>query len=99
MEVEQVAAERIFYAASPDGRWQEVTLTVLMPSPRPGGGWRAPVRLKGLDGQVHNIAGMDSWQALSLAMKFVGERLGHFVENGWKLSWNREGSSISVEDF
>lgn len=85
MEGEQIAAQRNLHAVSPDGRWLEVTLTISMPSARSGGGWRAPVQLKGLEDRVHDIAGMDSWQALSLAMRFAGARLGHFVDSGWKL--------------
>jgi hypothetical protein len=99
VEGEQLAAERIFYATSPAGILREVTLTVLMPTPRSGGGWRAPVCLKGLDDRVHNIAGMDSWQALSLAMRFAGARVGHFVESGWKFSWGLDGNEISPKDF
>jgi hypothetical protein len=99
MEVEQIAVERNLHAVSPDGLWHEVTLTVLMPSPRSGGGWRAPVRLKGLEDRVHNIAGMDSWQALSLAMRFAGARLDHFIEDGWKLYWDKSETPFSLEHF
>ena len=98
MEVVQIAAERILHAVSPEGLWREVTLTILMPRPRSGGGWRAPVGLKGLEDRVHNIAGMDSWQALSLAMRFAGARLDHFVESGWKLYWDRDGTPFSLEN-
>jgi hypothetical protein len=83
---------------SPDGIKREVTLTVLMPSRRAGGGWRAPVQLKGLDDGIHNIAGMDSWQALSLAMRFAGVRLGHLVEKGWSLYWD-DGTPFILENL
>jgi hypothetical protein len=99
MDVQQVAAERNLHAVSPDGLWHEVTLTILMPNARSGGGWRAPIRLKGLEDRVHNVAGMDSWQALSLAMRFARARLSHFVENGWKLYWDREGTPFLLENL
>jgi hypothetical protein len=41
---------------------------------------------------------MDSWQALSLAMRFAGVRLGHLVEKGWSLYWD-DGTPFILENL
>jgi uncharacterized protein DUF6968 len=47
--------------------------------------WRCPVSLAELDRRLPDLAGGDSFQALCIAVNFVGQRLSHFVEDGGKL--------------
>ena len=98
MEAQPIAVLREIHAVSPEGVKHEVTLTVLMPSRRERGGWLAPVQMMGLENRVHNIAGMDSWQALTLAMRFAGVRLAELVEKGWCLYWD-DGTPFLMENF
>jgi hypothetical protein len=56
--------------------------------------WCCPVRLKGLDRKERRIFGVDSWQALTLALRLVEAMLRHEVRNGGQLFWL--GHQVSV---
>jgi hypothetical protein len=49
------------------------------------GAWRCPVSLAELYRRLPDLAGGDSFQALCVAIKFVGRTLSHFIEDGGKL--------------
>jgi hypothetical protein len=57
--------------------------------------WACPVAVDGLDRQLADMHGIDSWQALLLAISLVRDRLGHFLETGGKLYW-REDPSLEI---
>ncbi|MBN2286163.1 MAG: hypothetical protein JXI43_06925 [Tissierellales bacterium] len=46
---------------------------------------RCPVFVKGLDKKPHDVAGIDTFQALTLAIAYVSDRLKYFVEDGGKI--------------
>jgi hypothetical protein len=49
--------------------------------------WYCPVRFKGLPGKKRRIFGVDAWQALILALKYVEINLRHEARNGMRLYW------------
>jgi hypothetical protein len=57
------------------------------------------VTLDPLDPTRHLIPGVDSWQSLHLAMKWVGVRIEHFAEMGWRFYWERGASSTGASDL
>lgn len=96
---EHIAAERTWYGIGPDGTGHKIIIRVGMPSLQAGGGWLAPVSLIGLEARVHPIVGVDSWQAVNLAMSFAAVRAGHFAEDGWQFFWERGGESANPADL
>ena len=99
MAIEPIAAERAWFAVAPDGTEHDVVLRVGLPTPAPGGEWRAAVTLGVLESRVHDIAGIDAWQAMTLAMRFAATRLGHFAEDGWRFYWERGGDPASPDEL
>jgi hypothetical protein len=49
--------------------------------------WACPVAADGIDRKLADMHGIDSWQALLLAIGLVRNRLEHFLETGGKLYW------------
>ena len=94
-----VAAERAWFAVAPDGPEHDVVLRVGLPALAPGGEWRAEVTLGALESHVHSIAGIDAWQAVTLAMRFAATRLGLFAEDGWRFYWERGGDAASATEL
>jgi hypothetical protein len=90
-----VAAERIWFGIAPDGTEVDVVIRVSVPMLQREGEWRAPVSLGVLESKTHNIAGVDAWQAISLAMRFAATRVADFAEDGWRFYWERGGELAS----
>lgn len=90
-----VAAERVWFGIAPDGTEVDVVIRVSVPMLQHGGEWRAPVSLGVLESNIHNIAGVDAWQAISLAMRFAATRVAHFADDGWRFYWERGGELAS----
>lgn len=99
MPVDPVAAERIWFAVAPDGTEHDVVLRIGIPTHASGGEWRAAVSLGALESRTHSIAGIDPWQAVSLAMRFAATRVGHFGEDGWRFYWERGGELASPTEL
>lgn len=94
-----VTAERIWFAVAPDGTEHEVVVSVGVPTKTERGEWRCVASVGVLEARTHPIAGIDSWQAIGLAMRFAASRLSHFAEHGWKFYWEREGELATPEDL
>ena len=99
MSVSPIAAERTWYAVSPAGDGCEVVLRVHVPTHEVGGEWRAVVSLGALESREYPIAGVDAWQAVSLAMRFAAARIGHFAQDGWQFYWERGGEQASSAEL
>lgn len=62
--------------------------------------WACPVAVDGVDTRLADMHGIDSWQALLLAISLVRSRLEHFREIGGKLYWPEEPSrEITLRDI
>jgi hypothetical protein len=93
------AAERFFFVTAPDGTAHELVISVGVPVLAASGEWRSAVSLGILDSRQPSIAGIDSWQALSLAMAFAATRLRHFHEDGWLFYRERGGELLSQQEL
>ena len=91
--------KRTWFAIAPDGAEHDVVISVGLPAQVPRGEWRAVVSVGCLESRTHSIAGIDSWQALCLAMSFAATRVGHFAEDGWRFYWERDGDIATPEDL
>lgn len=92
-------AERTWFAVAPDGTEHEVVVSVGLPAKMERGEWRCVASVGCLEAATHSIAGIDSWQAIGLAMSFAASRLSHFADKGWRFYWEREGELATPEDL
>ncbi len=92
-------AERTWFGIAPNGGEHTVVIRVNVSGQQSGGEWSAIVRLEGIDDREYSIAGVDSWQALQLAMRFAASRVEHHVEMGWKFYWDRRGEIATAADL
>ena len=99
MPIATIAAERTWFAIAPDGAEYDVVLQVSVPTQQPDGGWSVSVSLGALESDKRNIFGEDSWQAISLGMRFAAMRANDFADNGWKFYWERGGDPASSADI
>lgn len=88
-----------FLCVHPDGERVEVVVAIGHPYPTSEGGWACPVEIDGLHGDLADIHGMDSLQALCLAIRLVGERLAAFVAEGGRILHPSTGETIALESY
>ena len=60
---------------------------------------RCPVSIDPLHGSLCDVEGVDSWQALQLAMDLVEQLLNAEVEKGSKLYWQEDDGTGSEYDL
>jgi hypothetical protein len=66
-------AQRAYYSRSTESRVRKVTVEIGTPAPVPDSDWSCRVRVKGLSNAVNRtVFGIDSVQALSLALMYSG---------------------------
>jgi len=82
-------AEFSFWAVQGEDPPFEVHLGIGAPYRIGEGEWGCPASLEGLQERAFVLRGMDSWQALQLANQFMRNLVGHFVENGGQLYWEK----------
>ena len=88
-------AERTIYAVTKEGDGFEVRLAIGRPYRVESGDWACPLALDGLHERLHDIHGVDSWQAMMLAVRLIKVLLGFVIENGGKLYWEKGGEEVS----
>jgi len=94
----ELIAERTIYAIDKDSRGFEIRLMVGKPY-FDGRDWACPVAMIGLHGVFPDMRGVDSWQALTIAMQLIGRLLTYFVEDGGRLFWEESGAELTVEEL
>ena len=97
--VENVIASRKFRAIDTHGKATSVEIVIGVPFEAGPDEWACPVLLKGLYKHRGPIFGVDSMQALMLAIRFIRDLLNDFCEKGGKLYWPDNSESITVTDF
>jgi hypothetical protein len=85
----QVVAESIVFAARSSQRRRRVRISVTRPEADAHGDFQCSVELKGLE-RRRNIYGVDSFQALMLAVGFLQTRISALLEDGWKFYFRRD---------
>ncbi len=77
----ELIAERTIYAVDKDGREFEIRLLIGKPYPVDfGDNWACPFAMDGLHGRFPDMFGVDSWQALTIALELCRRLLSYFVE-------------------
>lgn len=98
-EKEKIAKTKL-YAIDKDGRGFEINLSIGVPYPMPNDkDWACSVGMEGLHSGLHEIYGVDSWQALNLALKLPRRILTYFVEDGGKLFLEKGGDEINIDEI
>jgi hypothetical protein len=81
-------AHRRLICIRPSGESLELTLLVGKPY-SDSQAYRCPVSVEPLYGPLRDLEGVDSWQALQLAMDLVERLLKSEVEAGSRLYWSK----------
>jgi hypothetical protein len=79
------------------GERVQVTVVVGHPYPTRQGDWACPLEIAGLHGRLNDIVGIDSLQALSLAIRMARDLLGSFVAEGGRILDPRSGADIDLD--
>jgi hypothetical protein len=95
----EAAAERKIVCVFADGRCQSVSLRIGRPHRLSGGDWACPVSVDGLYAKLPAVNGVDSWQALMLAIRLVKYLLETEVERGAVLHWPDNEKAISPSEL
>ena len=88
MEITAVFLERAWIAVSPQGEEQPLAIRVTFPMVQPTGEWTSRVSLGNIKHGTDDIHGMDSWQAMELAMHHAAIRVRHLESQGWTFFWD-----------
>jgi hypothetical protein len=91
--------ERVWFAVAPDGTQHTLSLRIGAPHQEPGGEWAATASLGVLDPHPHSIVGIDSWQAVHEAMRFIASGVRHYHTVGWRYFWERGGEEAPPADL
>lgn len=83
----------------PNGERIEVVVAVGHPYRTSDEDWICPVEISGLDESVADVHGIDSFQALRLAVRLVGERLAAILGDGGRIVHPSTGESITLESY
>jgi hypothetical protein len=93
-------ASRHLIGEFPNGERLSITIRIGQPYRVNDVSWACPVALDGVDQQLADMHGIDSWQALLLAISLVRNRLEHFLATGGKLYWPDDPSvQVGLEDI
>lgn len=91
--------ERKLFAIAPNGEELNASLRVGVPMPDPEGDWSVEVCLPNLDNVPCKLFGVDSWQAATLGIQFVVNRVNHLSDIGWHFFWTKGGEKASMDDL
>jgi hypothetical protein len=92
----QFVATRSLIAIDRTGAEKEITVAVGMPYQGDDASWACPVALQGLYPRLSDIAGVDGWQALQLAIRLVETLLRGYVDDGGRLLWPENRDEYEV---
>ena len=96
----EIIAEREIFAVSHEGKKKIFHIVLERPHRSEAGDWVCLSKIEGLYAtNLAGIRGIDSWQALGLAMGFVHQLLLGYLEDGGKLYWEEDGEEISLSDL
>jgi hypothetical protein len=95
-------AEKVIYAVDKDGRGFDIGLQIGRPYKRTDSlhdEWVCPVALVGLVRPLPGVRGVDSWQAVVLALDLAKNILAAFVESdGGKLYLEKDGAELTLDE-
>ena len=96
---ERVVASRKLKAVDANGKAFDLQIVIGLPFEVSPDEWACPVSLEGLFKHRGSVFGVDSLQALLLAIKFVKDLLQDFDQKGGKFYWFDNGGPVSLDDL
>jgi hypothetical protein len=81
-----------------DDMRSDITIEICQPTQSKDGLWHTPIALHG-DYGWKNIFGEDSFQSLSLAIKFIRILLTSYLERGDRLVFQSDNSDFPIESY
>src|SRR5262245_9666671 len=83
----------------PDGERIEVTVAIGHPYPTISGDWACPVEIDGLHGRLADMHGIDSLQALCLAIRLAGRLLHAFEASGGRILDPATEEAVTLDGY
>jgi hypothetical protein len=96
MEEIEIIAQRNVYCVNKEGDKASVNIKIRKPR-RVNELWETYVELQGLYDETFLIKGVDSFQALCLAMGFVRNALEKYINEGGRLLWSDQSGEINLD--
>lgn len=92
-------AERIVDAKDANGAPVQIRFGVEAPREIDDVSWGCRLLMDGVGSRIdHRVVGCDAWQALTLAIRLVGQMLTYFVEDGGCLYWSGTDDPMAISD-
>lgn len=85
----ELVAESVVFASRSSQRRRKIRIRVTRPQPDPKGDFHCTVELRGLE-PSRKIYGVDSFQALVLALRFLMGRISVLLDHGWCFYFGRD---------
>jgi hypothetical protein len=96
MEEIETIAQRNVVCVNSSGDSQTVKIKISRPRPV-NQLWESYVEMEGLYDQTFLVKGVDSFQAMCLAMGFVRNALEKFLKEGGRLMWSDKSGEINLD--
>ncbi|HEX9626238.1 MAG TPA: hypothetical protein VGA00_04810 [Acidiferrobacterales bacterium] len=90
-------AERDVICQRASGKYFPVTIRIGAPYRVEEGEWACPVSLTGLQEQLSDVHGVDSLQALLLAIGLARKLLGYIIDDGGRILWPDSDSPVDLD--
>lgn len=90
-------AERDVICQRASGNFFPVTIRIGAPYRNADGEWACPVSLIGLQEQLNDMRGVDSLQALVLAIGLARKLLGYVIDDGGRILWPDSNSPVDLD--
>jgi len=84
------------FCTPPAKERREIVIGIFCPEPHEKYEYSCKVNLPDKD-EPYEIYGVDSLQALALAMRFASTRIDHFLSLGWKFQWQSDSDSLMID--
>jgi hypothetical protein len=85
----EIVAESVVFAENASGRRRKIRIRVTRPEPDPRGDFQCSVELKGLE-RRRKVYGVDSFQALVLALRFFETRISALLDEDWRFYFRND---------
>lgn len=97
--MEEIIAERDLIGVNPDGSKFKIMLKIGKPYTLGSKEWACSVGAIGLYKRLREIRGVDSFQTLMQAIKFLRQLLEYFIEDGGRVLSAEDGSPVKITDI
>ncbi len=97
--VQEIIAERDLIGINPSGSRFTIMLKIGKPYVVDGDQWACPVGAIGLYQKMQEVRGIDSFQALLQAIKYLQQLLEYFIEDGGRILSVDNQTPIEIPDI